>query len=161
MCYTGFVAASPSSDRRRGGQPGNQNALKHGFYAAPSPALPSSEGDSLSLDLQIEIAIIRQSIRSILALGEPQTYRQAVDFLRALSLASNALARLVRTHHYLFPPPSPRDELANATSAALLEIGARLAAGESPTTRPPRRPRPRPPLRFHRRLSKPASIEQP
>jgi hypothetical protein len=136
MCYTVFVAASTSSQRRRGGQPGNQNALKHGVYAASRPALPSSEGDPLSLDLQNEIVLIRQSIQRILALGEPQTFRQAVDFLRALTLAADALARLVRTHHYLFPPPGPADELAIATRAALLEIGARLESGDSPTSPP-------------------------
>jgi hypothetical protein len=130
------MSASKSSRRRRGGQPGNRNALKHGFYAAKSPAPPSSEETSFSIDLQTEIALIRQSMQRVLLLGEPQTYREAVDFLRALSLASTALARLVRTHHYLYPPLSPQDSLANDIQQALKEVGRMLEAGEMPDQRP-------------------------
>jgi hypothetical protein len=150
------MAASTSSKRRRGGQPGNRNALKYGFYAAQSPSLPSYEESPLAFDLQTEIALIRQSMQRVLTLGEPQTYREAVDYLRALSLASTALTRLVRTHRYLFPPPDPRDELTNSIKAALKEIGEQIEAGEFPTDplrRRPHPPRPRPPRRFRRRAS--------
>ncbi|MEJ2598401.1 MAG: hypothetical protein P8Z00_08715, partial [Anaerolineales bacterium] len=91
---------------------------------------------------------------------EPQTYREAVDFLRALSLASTALARLVRTHHYLYPPLSPSDELANDINRALKEVGAMLEAGEMPAQRPRHRRHPRPPRRFRRRVPKAAPVEQ-
>ena len=126
------MAASTSSKHRRGGQPGNQNALKHGFYAAQKPAfVPSAEG-SLTLDLQTEIALIRQSMHRVLALGEPQAYHDAVDYLRALSLASTALTRLVRTHRYIYPALDPRDELTREISQALKEVYAQIVAGESP-----------------------------
>jgi hypothetical protein len=148
------MAASTSSKRRRGGQPGNQNALKHGFYAAQKPAFVLSEAGSFALDLQTEIALIRQSMQRVLTLGEPQTYREAVEYLRALSLASTVLTRLVRTHAFLYPAPDPRDELTNSINQALSEISALIEAGEFPIPRLPRRSRPRPPRRLHRPASK-------
>jgi hypothetical protein len=139
-----------SPKRRRGAPPGNQNARKHGFYAAQKPDLAPSDAGSLAIDLQTEINLIRQSMQFVLALGEPQTYREAVDYLRALT-------RLARTHRFLYPAPDPRDELTLSISQALKEIGAMVEAGEMPHPPPKRLPHPRPPRRFHRRLPPMAS----
>jgi hypothetical protein len=124
------MVASSSSNRRRGAPPGNQNARKHGFYSSQNPASTQSDENSLFLDLQAEIDFIRQSMQRVIALGEPQTYREAVDYLRALSLAATALTRLVRAHHYVNPSLDPRDELTRDIRQALEEVHKRIVAGE-------------------------------
>ncbi len=126
-----MVASSSSSKRRRGASLGNQNALKHGLYASHKPHLADLEARPLDLDFQDEIDFIRQSMRRVQDLGEPQTYRDAVDYLRALTLAATALTRLARTHHYLYPSLDPRDELVREIRQALLEVNAQLESGES------------------------------
>ena len=126
------MSSSSSSNRRRGAPPGNQNARKHGYYSAQDPASAQGEENPLSLDLQAEIDFIRQSMQRVIALGEPQTYREAVDYLRALSLAATALTRLVRAHHYINPALDPRDELVHDIQQALKEVHARIEAGELP-----------------------------
>jgi hypothetical protein len=120
----------PSSNRRRGAPPGNQNARKHGFYSSQNPASAQVEENPLSLDLQAEIDFIRHSMQRVIALGEPRTYREAVDYLRALSLAATALARLVRAHRCINPALDPRDELTRDIQQALEEVHKRLVAGE-------------------------------
>jgi hypothetical protein len=125
-----MVASSSSSERRRGAPPGNQNARKHGFYSSQYPASANVEEIPPSIDLQAEIDFIRASMQRVIALGEPQTYREAVDYLRALSLAATALSRLVRTHRYINPAFDPRDELTRDIRQALKEVYAKVEAGE-------------------------------
>jgi hypothetical protein len=122
--------ASTSSKRRRGAPPGNQNARKHGYYSSQNPASLQVEGNSLSLDLLAEIDFIRHSMQRVIALGEPQTYREAVDYLRALSLAATALTRLVRAHHYINPALDPRDELTRDIQEALQEVYEKIVVEE-------------------------------
>jgi hypothetical protein len=143
-----------SPKRRRGAPSGNQNARKHGFYASQKPDLAPLDAGSLAIDFQAEIDLIRQSMQRVLVLGEPQTYHEAVDYLRALGLAATALTRLARTHRFLYPAPDPRDELTNSITQALKEIGEMVEAGEMPHPPPKRLPHPRPPRRFHRRVSR-------
>ena len=121
---------SSSPKRRRGAPPGNQNARKHGYYSSQYPASSQSEENPLSIDLQAEIDLIRGSIQRVISLGEPETYREAVDYLRALSLATTALSRLVRTHRYVNPALDPRDELTRDIQQALKEVAARIKSGE-------------------------------
>jgi hypothetical protein len=120
------MTSSSSSNRRRDAPSGNQNARKHGFYSSQNPASVQSEGNPLSLDLQAEIEFIRQSMQRVIALGEPKTYREAVDYLRALSLAATALTRLVRAHRYINPALDPRDELTRDIQEALKEVYAKI-----------------------------------
>jgi hypothetical protein len=124
------MPTSSSPKRRRGGQTGNQNARKHGYYSSRYPASAQDEGNPLSIDLQAEIDLIRASIQRVIALGEPQTYREAVDYLRALSLAATALSRLVRTHRYVNPALDPRDELTRDIKQALKEVYSKIESGE-------------------------------
>jgi hypothetical protein len=124
------MASSSASKRRRGAQPGNQNARKHGFYSAQYPASAQSDGNPLSLDLQADIDFIHQSMQLVIALGEPKTYGEAVDYLRALSLVATALTRLVRTNRYINPALDPRDELTRDIQQALKEVYAKIEAGE-------------------------------
>jgi hypothetical protein len=126
------MGASSSLKRHRGAPAGNQNARKHGFYASQKPDFDPTDAGSLTINFQAEIDLIRQSMQRVLALGEPQTYHEAVDYLRALGLAATALTRLARTHRYLYPAPSPGDVLSLAITQALKEIGEDLEAGNFP-----------------------------
>ncbi len=91
--------------RKRGAQPGNLNALTHGFYASrlpddhPSlagPFPPSPDG------LDNEIAMIRLTIRSLIDKSiEPQPLDVEIVLLRSLSLATTALVRLLKTRTFV------------------------------------------------------------
>lgn len=81
--------------RKKGGQPGNQNALKHGFY---SKVL--DEAERLELEtahdiegLDAEIAVLRVKIQSLLE-KDPEN-------VKLLMTATSTLARLLRTKYNL------------------------------------------------------------
>jgi hypothetical protein len=132
---------SPSK-RKRGAQPGNQNALKHGLYTQPHPLPgiePASDSSSplsyaglepplaeldrsLANSLQAEIDLIRAAMRHVRDLGEPHTFSEALDFLRALSLAATALSRLIRTQHYLASSLPQIDPILHLANQALREL---------------------------------------
>ena len=86
----------PKEHRKRGGQAGNFNARKHGFYTkqlqvgkrlSPSP-------QDLS-NLASEIFKMRQFLDRVFSLIPPDiSLAQAIESLRALSLASSAISRL-------------------------------------------------------------------
>jgi hypothetical protein len=80
------MPTSSSPKHRRGAPPGNQNARDHGFYSSQYLASTQSEDNPPYFDLQAEIDFIRQPMQPVIALGEPQTHREAVDYLRARSL---------------------------------------------------------------------------
>jgi hypothetical protein len=174
--------SQPPKKRKRGAQPGNKNALKHGLYAQNSldlqrelnalrdlripntskpqpdestPHKPNSQNnpephdfedpdldmgkrideliewlegddDQPTFNLTPEIQIMRLAIRRLASLGEPRTLAEAIHMIRALSLATSSLARLIRTQHYVTPHTS-RQEIFNAeVSQALTEIAKEL-----------------------------------
>jgi hypothetical protein len=82
--------------RKRGGQKGNQNARKHGFY---SKVMDEAE----KLDFEIasgvegiddEIALLRVEIKKAITGGDDRN-------LRILVKATNALERLIRTRYQI------------------------------------------------------------
>ena len=104
--------------RRRGGQKGNQNARKHGFY---SRALLKSEKYAVKRAAMVEgiddeIAVLRVKIKSILKHdpGNIKLYMQA--------LAS--LARLIRTKHSI--PESKQDSLKAAIENVIRDVAVSL-----------------------------------
>ena len=81
-------------ERRRGGQPGNRNALKHGYYAR---VFTRAEKDDLRsaadvCGLDEEIALVRHVIKK--AAASPDD-RHMLIMIRA----ANVLNRLVRTRY--------------------------------------------------------------
>lgn len=91
--------------RKRGAQPGNLNALTHGFYASRLPdGHPSLGGlfPPMSDGLDNEIAMIRLTIRSLIDKSiEPQPLDVEIVLLRSLSLATTALVRMLKTRTYV------------------------------------------------------------
>jgi two-component sensor histidine kinase len=86
--------------RKRGGQSGNQNAFKHGFY---SRLFKHREGEVFSAlsteDIQEEIKVTRINNRRVLqAISEDPdiTYDQMLAGVRAISMGTALIASLNR-----------------------------------------------------------------
>jgi hypothetical protein len=96
--------------RKRGAQPGNQNAFQHGFY---SEQFKQAERMKLSqiqdTDLTSEIEVVRVQIlryleAEILAVNQID-YETRLQALRTVSLAAESLTRLIRTQVILNTNP--------------------------------------------------------
>ena len=121
------MTASKPTSRRRGGQPGNRNAVRHGFYARylpeipalpptlgiPDPAPEYIESTDITLStrrdpinrLTDEIAMLRLAVRNIAAHSREQLpLAEELELLRSISLASAAINRLLRTQEIIYTP---------------------------------------------------------
>lgn len=89
--------------RRRGAQPGNLNAVKHGRHARLVPAEVSKEMPHiLSRDLEQEISMLRRATRRVFDLVDRSAdLDQMIKFLGALGLASIRTARLLKAQQEL------------------------------------------------------------
>jgi hypothetical protein len=86
--------------RSTGGQPGNSNAYKHGFYSARlHPEEKQELEENLSGNLQADIDLLTVAIDDYLkktAGDQPRTWDQLLVQLRAVTLAAAAKATLIR-----------------------------------------------------------------
>jgi hypothetical protein len=102
--------------KKPGGQPGNLNALKHGFYSRALKQAQSLELDEAATiavdDLSGEIALLRQRILVLL--------EASPDKLELLCLATRAIANLTRTQYHL--KGSDAAQLADAMGSVLQSI---------------------------------------
>jgi hypothetical protein len=89
--------------RKRGGQPGNHNALKHGFYAR---AMSKDEIDELATiqdGLVEEINLIRSIIRRVAILAQDERDRHELEgLLDSLGAAGVRLGSMIRTQKMFF-----------------------------------------------------------
>ena len=120
--------------RSRGGQPGNLNAVKHGFYTrrihqADLADLQSSDFKGLSE----EIAILRLFTRRLV-----ERYNSSSDLfetmlvLRTLCFASSCLNRMIKTQHLLISQETPySDALEEALKQVVEEIEQQNALNDS------------------------------
>ena len=112
------------SKRRRGGQPGNLNAVKHGYYSRQfhQDEIQDLESGTWGGVLD-EIAMLKVAIRRLFEQVEespdPDACRKS---LGALGLAAVRLARLVELQKSL----GNGDELMLALSQALVEINMEM-----------------------------------
>ena len=111
----------PKLKRKRGGQPGNQNARKHGFYSTIL-----DEAEQLDFDLASgvegiddEIALLRVKIKSILE-KDPENIKLIME-------ATNTLARLIRTRFNI--TKEQRKGLKEAIGNVLKDIALPLGIG--------------------------------
>ncbi len=105
--------------RKRGGQPGNHNNLKHGFYARRLPVDPALVLPPEN-SLDDEIAMLRLSIRNILEQStKPLDGAMELELMRTISFAAAAVNRLIKTQHYLGSFANP---LRDVLRAALDQI---------------------------------------
>ena len=116
--------AKGSPKRRRGAQPANTNALRHGLYARHlTPQQQEALVDAHELDpadLRQEIALLRARLAALLE-AEPQRFDLLVQGLRTL-------AHLVAIRHRLSPDSA--DNLADAIGNVIEGLGTQLGLGE-------------------------------
>ena len=96
------------STRRRGGQPGNFNALKHGFYTRRINQRDLSGVEETSLKgLAEEIALIRIFTRRLVESALPTTdLYELAGILRTLCLASSTITRIIKAQAFLANDPN-------------------------------------------------------
>jgi hypothetical protein len=122
-----------NSRRKRGGQPGNTNALKHGFYTQNfSPAERKGLAAANGIVLVDEIALLRVLIRRFaekMLASENVSLVQSSQHLAVVSEAMLRLASLLRTNHML--GGSESDTISEALSLALEQVTAEMALERS------------------------------
>jgi len=104
-----MTESSTLAPRQRGGQPGNANALKHGFYSRHLPGMKESAEEALQTEFpgfEEEIFILRLYIRRLLEWSaSAHEFDEAIALYRTLCLALSTLARLSREHRALTADP--------------------------------------------------------
>ena len=109
------------SERKPGAQPGNVNALKHGFYSRAFNERELSDLDAaLETGLQSELAMLRVATRRFFELAnnaEDQNLEEAGQTLALLSMAAGKLAAITRIQHLL--GGDQKDEILQSISAAI------------------------------------------
>ena len=87
--------------RNRGGQSGNLNALKHGFYSKHYQKSELTNLEEIG-DLQEEIGMMRVVTRRLLdAARECNDMGELINLLNTLGLASTRVAGLMKTQKFL------------------------------------------------------------
>jgi hypothetical protein len=94
-----------ASGRSAGGQPGNTNALKHGFYSknfslAERRGLQAAEGLVLVDEISLLRVLIRRFAEQIQA-NQGVSINESAQHLSVASEAMSRLASLLRTDHML------------------------------------------------------------
>lgn len=112
--------------RKRGGQPGNRNAVKHGFYARSWKYRDRKGLEEVDpVGLADEIALMRVCIRRLAETFTPDLpQEQQMRFMRTLSQAAYALNRMVRTQQLI--TPEEESELRQVLNRALSEVTQEL-----------------------------------
>jgi hypothetical protein len=92
-----------TSPRKRGGQPGNANAAKHGFYSAVFKARERTMLADLPVtDLSAEIDLIRitnhRFLQALKASKGDLDLQTQLTALRAVNLSAQSIATLLRVH---------------------------------------------------------------
>lgn len=109
--------------RRRGGQPNNTNALKHGFYSRQFRQIDLADLDAVSASLDDEITLLRVFMRRLLEASQDQEETEIEDLRQTLSIigsTSTKIATLLRTQAIL--TGGHQDDAKQAISQALAEV---------------------------------------
>ena len=119
------VLAEEEPKRKPGGQPGNSNALKHGFYAGqplPAEVVPAQVDEVQGL--HEEIAMLRIFMRRVMLQSDhPMDHRELLDTMRALSLASLSIARLLKVQHLIY---GGTNEIEDIISQAITQVSQEM-----------------------------------
>ena len=122
------------SKRKRGGQPGNTNALKHGLYLAGNRLRNSARVEAHIPDIYDLIAKLKRSIQVTYEVNlGADNLAESTEALRSLSLAVNGLIRLInlsnKSGKSTFSPGL--DEFSTETYQALLAKYKQLHADDA------------------------------
>ena len=112
--------SAKNKKRKRGAQPGNINALRHGFYSRQfKPSEAQDLEKTLSEGLHDEIAMLRVATRRAFELAnQADDIDQAIKALGALGLASIRTSRLLKSQKEL----GNGDQALSAVSTAISEV---------------------------------------
>lgn len=115
----------PEELKKRGGQRGNQNARKHGFYSRVLDEAERLEFEQAAgVDgIDDEIALLRVKIKSILA-HDPEN-------VKLIMQATNALARLVKTRYHITRDQKKglKEAIGNVLKDIALPLGIGIGTG--------------------------------
>lgn len=100
--------------KKRGAQPGNANALKHGFYArffnrAEKTALSNSVSGNLNDEIPLLRTFIARTVRSIQGQADLPLEDELAS-LRAITLAIGRLESMIRTQRLALGELSATDQ---------------------------------------------------
>ncbi|MBE0681121.1 MAG: hypothetical protein IH589_04345 [Anaerolineales bacterium] len=101
-------ASTNGMKRKRGGQLGNNNARKHGFYSESfkfleNELLSSSESENFEDEIKLIRVIIKRTMDKI-AEENNLTLEENLSVMRTVSFAAAVLERLRRSKHLAFNP---------------------------------------------------------
>ena len=124
---------SQPGPRKRGGQPGNTNALKHGFYTknfslAERRGLQAVEGVVLGDEIGLLRVLIRRFAEQIQA-SQGVALNESAMHLAVISEAMLRLGSLLRTDHMLGGDES--STLVKQFNLALKELSEEMALNEA------------------------------
>jgi hypothetical protein len=110
-----------TSPKKRGAPPGNQNALKHGFYSRRFRRLEMGDLEVVTANLLDEIAGLRVAARRVLEYSEElgEDPMKAIQALNSFGMLCTRIANLVRTHATL---TGGSDETQSTISIALSRV---------------------------------------
>lgn len=123
---------SAQSGRKRGGQPGNFNALKHGFY---SRRFTASEAEDLEArlceGLSDEIAMLRVAVRRLFYIvsdagaedQREQDLEKLMGTINTLGMGAIRIGSLLKLQHML---GAKENDTASVISQALTDIAKEL-----------------------------------
>jgi hypothetical protein len=108
--------------RKRGGQPGNHNALKHGFYARAMTKDEIDELSTIGVGLVDEIILVRTIIRRVAILAKDEKDRHELEgLLDSLGAAGVRLGSMIRTQRMFFDL-TEKDQFNRDISTAIGEV---------------------------------------
>lgn len=107
--------------RRRGGQPGNSNAKRHGFYSSKFTADESQDLQAaLSVGVDDEVTLLRVGVRRLFELaGTSADAGEWASMLDAIGMASVRIAGLLKMQRMI---EGGQSSLSDALSQALNEV---------------------------------------
>ena len=111
--------------RKRGAQPANKNAFKHGFYSEQFKREERLALDSLPVtDLSGEIEFVRVYLKRFMEaqnnLPQPLDFESQVSVLRAITFSAESINSMIRTQIVLAQAGRESDEI----MAKLMEMSA-------------------------------------
>ena len=111
--------------RKKGAQPGNLNALKHGFYSRQFRERELTDLEEIDAEgLENEIAMLRVMMRRLM---ERVNHCEDLDQLNAvvgtLGMAASRLASMLRTESFIDKRQEIDDEISIGLHAAAIELG--------------------------------------
>ena len=101
---------------KRGAQPGNDNAYKHGFYSASYKAdearlLDESQASDLSAEIELIRVMNMRYLESLKASSEPLDAETQLSALRAVTLSVQAITGLLRLQNLRLSRDTTVDEM--------------------------------------------------